>query len=68
MFCVLLITARKLKNNVCTAILVFFFLSGLKPLALLFLCYFVSQSGLLMNEVCLPAGEVADDRRITENN
>lgn len=43
-----------------------FFLSGLEPLALF--CYFVSQSGLLMNEVCLPAGEVASDRRITENN
>lgn len=42
------------------------FLSGLEPLALFFLCFFVSQSGLLMNEVYLPAGEVTDDRRTTE--
>lgn len=58
---------KKIKKYVCKAIL-FFFLSGLEPLALFSLCYFVSQSELLMNEVCLPAGEVADDRRITENN
>lgn len=40
-----------------------FFLSGVEPLALFFLRFFVSQSGLLMNEVYLPA-EVADERRL----
>lgn len=44
------------------------FLSGLEPLAFFFLCFFVSQSGLLENEVYLPSGEVADDRRMTEIN
>lgn len=57
---------KKIKKYVCNEILYFFFLSGLEPLALF--CYFVSQSELLMNEVRLPAGEVANDRRITENN
>lgn len=58
---------KKIKKHVCKAILVFSLrFRAINPF--LSFVFFVNQSGLLMNEVYLPAGEVADDRRMTENN
>lgn len=58
---------KKIKKYVCKTIL-FFFSLRFRAISPFFLCFFVSQSELLMNEVYLPPDEVADDRRMTESN